>query len=112
LHTICAGGAKNLVERVFENASVHPKSIVHGVRTAPCLLALSSPVSVSFPRLWSKARIARRSAPRYAKKEPTFSDAIVIVPRKCWNKFLKLSPKHAGALDKITIHAARSTLLR
>lgn len=68
------------------------------LRTAPALLGLFTLVSLIFARLWHQDRMKPRSAPWYAKKELTFSDAITAARRLCWNEVFKQSPQHAGVI--------------
>ena len=66
------------------------------LRTAPCLLGLFSLVSLIFARHVRDQSVKLLSAPWYAKKEATFSDAITNVRRLCWETVLKQSPGHTG----------------
>lgn len=86
------------------------------LRSAPCLLGLFSLVSLIFARAAQTKKPKIASAPWYHKSEPTFSDAMVVVRRLCWQEVLRSPGKNAGVtklpprLKSILLdHLSRST---
>jgi hypothetical protein len=68
------------------------------LRTAPCLLGMFSVVTLIFHRHCRDKQIKPMSFAWYAKKEITFSDAMICVRRLGWQEVFAHSAQHAGAL--------------
>jgi hypothetical protein len=79
------------------------------LRTAPCLLGLFSVVSLIFARHTGGRKARPLTTAWYVKKETTFSDAITIVRRLCWETVLQQSLKH-GSVTKLPMGLRRTLL--
>jgi len=79
------------------------------LRTGPCLLGLYSLVSLIFARHTGTRTVKPLATAWYAKKETTFSDALTIVRRLCWETVLKQSLKH-GSVTKLPADLRRTLL--
>ena len=94
------------IEVTFQEVRVHlgfttPRnwSAKSVLRTAPCLLGLFSVVSLIFARHMRAKAVKLPQAGWYSKSEATFSDAITLVRRLCWESILKRSQEHAGVIQ-------------
>jgi hypothetical protein len=70
------------------------------LRTTPCLLGMFSLVSLIFHRHTRDHAIQPATWAWYAKKEPTFSDAIACVRRICWMEIFR-QPGWRRGVEKI-----------
>ena len=80
------------------------------LRTAPCLLGLFSVICLIFAEHARRHAIRLRSRPAYAKKAPTFSDAIATVRRLLWSETVFETPSHREAFSQIP-HELKNLLL-
>jgi len=71
------------------------------LRTAPCLLGLFSLICLIFAEHARRHRIRPRTTAWYAKKEPTFSDAMATVRRLFWSETIFERSSHNDPFEKL-----------
>jgi hypothetical protein len=71
------------------------------LRTAPCLLGLFTVICLVFAEHARRHPVRLRSTPWYAKKEPSFSNAIATVRNLLWSETIFETASHHEAFSKI-----------